>query len=132
DGASIIRGVVSKEASPFRQQVCKIITDVIYQSICTALGKTFIAARYGTIHRSSSTPAIDYHSLVKNRRVKVLFLKVLESGRKDPVLMARLCWVSFGTLVAASAMACHRVIISLSETYLDRLSFSSKKLAVST
>lgn len=132
DGASIIRGVISEEASPFRQQVCKIIADMIYQSICTALGKTFIAARYGTIYRSSSTPAIDYHSLVKNRRVKVIFLKVLESGRKDLVLMARLCWVSFMTLVAASAMACHRVIISLSETYLDRLSFSSKKLAVNT
>nr|GEU67489.1 kinase superfamily protein isoform 1 [Tanacetum cinerariifolium] len=47
DGASVIRGVVSQEARPFRHQVCKIIADVIYQSICTALGKTFIAAKYG-------------------------------------------------------------------------------------
>nr|XP_043616523.1 uncharacterized protein slr1919 [Erigeron canadensis] len=133
DGASLIRGIVSKEARPFRHQVCKLIADMLYHSICAALDKSFIATRYGAIHRSSSsTPAITFQSLVKNRRLKVIFLKVLESGRKDLVLMARLCWVSFLTLVAASALACHRVVVSLSETYLGRLSFASKKLAVST
>lgn len=69
---------------------------------------------------------------MKDRRLKVIFFKVLESGRKDPVLMARLCWVSFVTLVAASALACHRVVVSLSEAYLGRLSFAPKKFAVST
>ncbi|XP_071710350.1 uncharacterized protein [Rutidosis leptorrhynchoides] len=134
DGTSIIRGIVSKEASPFRQQICRIIADVFYGSICAALGKTFMAARSSAIYRSSSssTPTINYKSIVKNRRLKVLFLKVLESGRQVPVLMARLCWVSFLTLVAASALASHRVIVSLSKAYLDRLSFAPKKYAVST
>ncbi|KAI3758073.1 hypothetical protein L6452_05620 [Arctium lappa] len=132
DGASLIRGIVSKEADPFRHQVCRMIADAVYQSICAALGNTFMAARNRSIYRSSSTLVIDYQSLVRNRRLKVIFLKVLESGRKDPVLMLRLCWVSFVTLIAASALACHRVLISLSEDYLDRLSLASKKLAVST
>ncbi|KAI3783307.1 hypothetical protein L1987_42385 [Smallanthus sonchifolius] len=132
DGTSLIRGIVSKEASPFRHQVCKIIADMLYQSICTALSKTFIVARYGAIYTLSSTSAINYQSLVKNRRLKVILLKVLESGRKNPVLMARLCWVSFVTLVAASALACHRLLVSLSEAYLGRLSFTPKKLAMSS
>ncbi|KAL8231925.1 hypothetical protein R6Q57_001703 [Mikania cordata] len=132
DGTSLIRGIVSKEASPFWHQVCKIIADMIYQSICAALGKTFIVTRYGALYTPPSTSAINFQSLVKNRRLKVLFLKVLESGRKNPVLMVRLCWVSFVTLVAASALACHRLLVSLSEVYLGRLSFSPKKLAVSS
>ncbi|XP_024969265.1 uncharacterized protein LOC112508756 [Cynara cardunculus var. scolymus] len=132
DGASLIRGIVSKEAGPFRQQLCRMIADVVYQSICAALGNTFMIARNRAIYRSSSTLAIDYQSLVRNRRLKVILLKVLESGRKDPILMMRLCWVSFVTLIAASALACHRVLISLSEDFLDRLSLASKKLAVST
>lgn len=134
DGASLIRGIVSKEADPFRHQLCRMIADVIYQSICAALGNTFTATRNRAIyHRSSSTVAMDYQSLVRNRkRLKVIFVKVLESGRKDPVLMLRLCWVSFLTLIAASALACHRVLISLSEDYLDRFSLASKKLAVTT
>ncbi|KAI3705549.1 hypothetical protein L1987_75788 [Smallanthus sonchifolius] len=132
DGTSLIRGIVSKEASPFRHQVCKIIADMLYQSICTALSKTFIVARYGAIYTSSSTSAINYQSLVKDRRLKVILLKVLESGRKNPVLMARLCWVSIVTLVAASALACHRLLVSLSEAYLGRLSFTPKKLAMSS
>ncbi|KAF5790194.1 putative ABC-type Cd(2+) transporter [Helianthus annuus] len=132
DGTSLIRGIVSKEARPFRHQVSKITADMLYQSMCTALGKTFIVARYGAIYTSSSTSAINYQSLVKNRRLKVIILKILESGRKSPVLMARLCWVSFVTLVAASALACHRFLVSLSEAYLGRLSFNTKKLAVSS
>ncbi|XP_076936888.1 protein ACTIVITY OF BC1 COMPLEX KINASE 3, chloroplastic-like [Bidens hawaiensis] len=131
DGTSLIRGIVSKEARPFRYQISKIIADMIYQSICTALGNTFVVAKYGAIYASSLTPAVNYQSLVKNRRLRVIFLKVLESGRKNPVLMARLYWVSFVTLVAASAIACHRLVVSLSEAYLGRLSFGSKKLAVS-
>ncbi|KAK1432084.1 hypothetical protein QVD17_08974 [Tagetes erecta] len=132
DGTSLIRDIISKEASPFRHQVCKIIADMLYQSICAALCKTFIVARYSAIYTSSSTSTINYQSLVKNRRLRVIFLKVLESGRKNPVLMARLCWVSFVTLIAASAMACHRLLVSLSEAYLDRLSFTPKKLAMSS
>ncbi|KAI3508671.1 hypothetical protein L1887_23680 [Cichorium endivia] len=129
DGASLIRDIVSKEAKPLRLQLCKIIADMIYHTIyATALGKTLIT---NAIYRSSSTPAVDYQTLVKDRRLKVIVLKVLESGRKDPLLMLRLCWVCFVTAVAASALACHRVFVSMAEDYLGRVSFTHKKLAVS-
>lgn len=133
DGASLIRDIVSNEAKPFRLQLCKITADIIYNSICaTALGKTLMASTSDhAIYRSSITPAIDYESLVRNRRLRVIVRKVLESGRKDPLLMVRLCWVSFVTLVAASALACHRVFVSMAEGYLGNLNFTPKKLAVS-
>nr|KAJ0188842.1 hypothetical protein LSAT_V11C900484490 [Lactuca sativa] len=138
DGASLIRDTVSKEAKPFRYQLCKIISDMLYHSICaTAFAKTFMpmSATCNPIYRSSSSssmPAVDYKTLVRNRRLRVIVRKVLESGRKDTLLMLRLCWVSFVTLVVASALACHKVVVSMSEEdYLGRLSFTPKKLVVS-
>lgn len=111
---------------------------MLYHSICaTAFAKTFMpmSATCNPIYRSSSSssmPAVDYKTLVRNRRLRVIVRKVLESGRKDPLLMLRLCWVSFVTLVVASALACHKVVVSMSEEdYLGRLSFTPKKLVVS-
>ncbi|KAL4556671.1 hypothetical protein LXL04_034826 [Taraxacum kok-saghyz] len=118
DGASLIHDMVSKEAKPFRHQLCRIIADMLYQS---AVAKAFM---------DRPTPALDYKTLVTDRRLRLIVRKVLESGRKDPVLMMRLCWVSFVTVVVASALACHRVVVEMSEDYLGRLSFT-QKLAVS-
>ncbi|KAK6144798.1 hypothetical protein DH2020_021618 [Rehmannia glutinosa] len=39
DGASLVRALVSNEASPFRQQLCKIVADILYQWMCEALEK---------------------------------------------------------------------------------------------
>lgn len=131
DGASLIRAMVSKEAILFRRQFCRIIAGTLYQSVCEAFGTHFPINRYNSRVRSSKA-VLDYESILRDRRLKVIFLKVVDSARKEPILMLRFCWASFLMFVTASALACHQVLVSLSETYLNTVSFAPKRYAVST
>lgn len=144
DGASLIRAMVSKEAVVFRQELCRIIADILYEFICEAFEGSVTVSRYvpqvrlasateNIPHSSSSRlsiPISSYKSILRDRRLKVIFLKVLESARKDPMLILRFCWASVFMFLAASALACHRVVVSLSEVYLGPASFSQKQFAV--
>ncbi|KAF3969324.1 hypothetical protein CMV_006874 [Castanea mollissima] len=146
DGASLIQAMVSKEAKFFRQQLCRVIADILYQWMCEALGQDVRITQYSSqvrlvtgpdnreLRPSSrlSTPMCDYKSILRDRRLKVIFLAVLNSMRKDLVLVVRFCWASFVMFVAASALACHRILVSLSETYIGPVPFAPKRFAVST
>ncbi|CAK9136147.1 unnamed protein product [Ilex paraguariensis] len=132
DGASLIRAMVSKEAIVFRQQLCRVITDVLYQWISETIGRGALITRYNIELGSSSTlstPIYDYESILRDRRLKVIFFKVMDSARKHPVLMLRFCCSSFVMFFTASALACHRVLVSLSEAYLGPVSFAPKQVA---
>ncbi|KAF3433920.1 hypothetical protein FNV43_RR25023 [Rhamnella rubrinervis] len=144
DGASLIRAVVSKEAKFFRQQFCGVIADMLYQWILGALRQGITATQYGshltldggTDNRGSgpssrlSMPTYDYQSMLRDRRLKVIFSNILNSARRDPILMMRFYWVSFIMFVTASALACHRVLVSLSEAYLGPLKIAPKQYAM--
>ncbi|XP_057476620.1 uncharacterized protein LOC130764404 [Actinidia eriantha] len=136
DGASLIRAMVSKEAILFRQQLCRVIADIIYQWMVKASGQDTIITWYSSRVSMASGPEnrelfSDCQRILRDRRLKVISLKVLASARKDPVLMLRFYWASFVMLVAASALAFHRMLISLSEAYLGpTVSFASKRYAV--
>ncbi|GMN51106.1 hypothetical protein TIFTF001_020255 [Ficus carica] len=146
DGASLIQAVVSKEAKAFRQQFCRVIADILYLWIFKALGQDNTTTRYGsqlvlaigTGNREPSsssrslTPIYDYDSILRDRRLKVIFSHILKSARRKPVLMLRFYWVSFVMFITASAIACHRVLVSLSEAYFGPVSFSHKQYAIST
>uniref|UniRef100_A0A5B7BW00 Protein kinase domain-containing protein n=1 Tax=Davidia involucrata TaxID=16924 RepID=A0A5B7BW00_DAVIN len=146
DGASLVRAMVSKEAIFFRQQLCRVIADIIYQWMFEAFRRGVTITKYSSqmslasgadnieLGSSSrlSTPICDYQSILRDRRVKVIFFKVLDSASKDPILMLRFCWASFVMFVTALALACHRVLVSLSETYLGPVSFAPKQFAIST
>lgn len=144
DGASLIRAVVSKEAKFFRQQFCGVIADMLTQWILEALGQGITTTQYashltldsGTDNTGSgpssrlSVPTYDYNSMLRDRRLKVIFSNILNSARRDPVLMLRFYWVSFIMFVTASALACHRVLVSLSEAYLGPLKIAPKRYAI--
>ncbi|KAG2723534.1 hypothetical protein I3760_02G173900 [Carya illinoinensis] len=146
DGASLIRAMVCKEAKFFRQYLCRVIASILYQWMCETLGQGIKVTQSSSQVRlvggldnrelaSSSRlslPIRDYHSILRDRRLKVIFLKVLDSTRRDPVLLMRFCWASFVMFVTASALACHRFLVSLSETYLSPVSFAPKRYAVSS
>ena len=119
DGASLVRAVVSKEAKVFRFQLCKIIADILYQWVFEALGQGMPARQYS------------YQSLLRDRRLKVIFFKILKSARREPVLMLRFYWALFVMFIAASALAFRRLLVSLSEAYLGPLSFAPKRFAIS-
>ncbi|XP_048325890.2 uncharacterized protein LOC107413651 [Ziziphus jujuba] len=144
DGASLVKAVVSKEAKFFRQQLCGVIADILCQGILKAFGQGVRRTQYsshvklesGTDTRDLgpssrlSTPIYDYHSLLRDRRLKVIFSNILNSARRDPMLMLRFFWVSFIMFVTASALACHRVVVSLSEAYLGPISIAPKRYAI--
>ncbi|KAJ0100924.1 hypothetical protein Patl1_06133 [Pistacia atlantica] len=115
DGASLIRAMVSKEASFFRQQISRVIANILYQWMIESLGSRVSVtqnnsqltlahgADNGDLGSSStlSTPNYDYQSFLRDKRLKVIFLKVLDPVRRDPVLMLRLlleflCYVCHG------------------------------------
>ncbi|CAN1237894.1 Uncharacterized protein sll0005 [Linum grandiflorum] len=135
DGSSLIRGLVSKEAMPYRQQFCKIIADVMCQWIVQALGQHIPAIKYSSTKNKeldppsrSSISLADYQAIFGDPRLKVIFLRILGSTRKDPVLMLKLCWTSFVMMVTASAVACYRVVVLLSEAFLSSL--TPKRVAI--
>ncbi|XVE99333.1 hypothetical protein REPUB_Repub03eG0189500 [Reevesia pubescens] len=147
DGASLVRAAVSKEAKVFRVQLCKIIADILYQRMFEALGQVVPASQYtyqfrlaaepqnrelGPSSRLSTTTTIyDYQSLLRDRRLRLIFFKILKSARRESVLMLRFYWASFVMFIAASALAFHQLLVSLSEAYLGPLSFAPKRFAVS-
>ncbi|XVE68934.1 hypothetical protein DITRI_Ditri09bG0109700 [Diplodiscus trichospermus] len=147
DGTSLVRAVVSKEAKVFRFQLSKIIADILYQRVFEALVRVLPASQYsyrlrlagepqnrelGSSSRlSTTTTDYDYQSLLRDRRLRLILFKILKSARRERVLMLRFYWASFVMFIAASAMAFHRLLVSLSEALLGPVSFASKRFAIS-
>ncbi|KAL9165420.1 hypothetical protein ABFS82_06G169700 [Erythranthe guttata] len=128
DGSSLVRALVSNEASSYRQQLGKVVADILHRSMCEALGKALNLAIAKTPQVSSTEN--EYESILRDRRIRVIFFKSLNSVKKNPMLLFRFCCASFALFFVASAVACHRVSIAIAEAYLDRLSYNSKKIAV--
>ncbi|XP_048134549.1 uncharacterized protein slr1919 isoform X2 [Rhodamnia argentea] len=146
DGASLIRAMVSKEGGFFRQQLCGIIVDILYQWMLGAIGSSTRVAQYSSQVKlasgtsdcelgppsRSSMSTYDYQSIFKDRRLRVIFSKALRSAQSDPVLMLRFCWSSLVIFMTASVLACHQVVVNLSEAYLGPMPFAPKRFAIST
>lgn len=117
-----------------------IIADVLYQWMSEAvekglnLSKSSSSVTMVTGDNNNRVPSAktEFESILKDRRLGVIFLNALNSARKDPVLMLRFGWTSFVMFLVASALALHRVLVLVSGAYLDRLSYSSKQVAMST
>ncbi|KAL6498253.1 hypothetical protein OROGR_028650 [Orobanche gracilis] len=144
DGGSLIKAMVSKEGKVFRQQICKIVTDALYQWMIKQFGQGISASQYsGTIFADrpsnkepglssgSSLPAYDYNPIFRDRRLRVIFSKVLKSASSDKILMLRFCWASILITIRASTLALHRAVMSLSEAYLGSIFDAPKRYAVS-
>ncbi|GMH11273.1 hypothetical protein Nepgr_013114 [Nepenthes gracilis] len=129
DGSSLTRALLSKEAISVRQQLCQVIADVLYQRMALALGKIVVIAPYNSL---LFAPSFDYHSMLRDRRLKVIFKKILHDTWQDPKLMLKFCWESVVLLVTGSFMACHRLIASLSESLVNRMSFAPMEVAASS
>lgn len=145
DGSSLIRAIVSREARSFRQQFSTVIADVFYLWILRTLAKVVEVTRLSSsqVRLPSGTHIIwpasfsrlqmidDYQSFLRDRRIKVIIFNILNSARKDPALVARFYWASFVMLIKASVLACSRVLVTLFEASIARVSSSvPKKIAV--
>lgn len=134
DGASLIRALVSNEASSFRQQLCQVVADILYKWISGAVEKGLSLPKLSSPFMASAgandTSAGDeYESILRDRRLRVIFSKAFNSARRDPILLVRFCWTSFSMLLVSSAMACRRVLAALVGTYWSRVSYNPKQIA---
>lgn len=141
DGSSLVQALVSKEAAVYRQQFCKVIADCIYRWMGKVLGKGNEMKSFGSpvlypsaleneLDSSSRLPKLEeYQSLLRDRRIKLILLKALDSTRKQPSLILRFCWASFVMLVTASLLAFHRMIVTLVEDSVVHLSSARKQIA---
>ncbi|KAK7343844.1 hypothetical protein VNO77_12910 [Canavalia gladiata] len=144
DGASLVKAMVSKEGKFFRQQICKIISDIMCQWMIKLFGQGITVTQYSRgilangssnvesgLSPRSSVPTYDYNSIFRDRRLRVIFSKVLKSASRDKILMLRFSWASLVIIITASTLACHQVVVSLSEAYLGKLFDAPKRYAVS-
>ncbi|CAH9129988.1 unnamed protein product [Cuscuta epithymum] len=132
DGSSLLRAMVSKEADIFRQHFCRVLADILYQWMSKALGNPRKAQLSSEDQLDSGTAFNNYNKpIIRDQRLKVILFKAFSSARKeDPMLVLRAFFTICITFVKASALAFHRVLISFSETCLDRLSFAPREIAV--
>lgn len=132
--------MVSKEGKVIRQQLCKVIADALCQWMIKLCGQGVIDTQYprvmlanGTSNKESgrsprsSSSSYDYISIFRDRRLRVIFSKVVKSASSHKILMLRFCWSSLVIIITASALACHRVVLSLSEAYLGPIFDAPKR-----
>ncbi|XP_020112748.1 uncharacterized protein LOC109727189 isoform X3 [Ananas comosus] len=139
DGRSLAQVVVSEDAVFLRQFVGRALADVIYQWMSEATGvykavnqpnKCFVAEdmqERDRDHLSSTLPSTLLHAVMRDRRLKVIFYKVLKDVRRDPVLMLRVGCSFFAILARAAILGFHRYVVNLSEGYLSSLSFGWRR-----
>ncbi|KAK9168875.1 hypothetical protein Syun_001015 [Stephania yunnanensis] len=139
DGASLVQAMVSKEATAFRQQVARALADVLHRWMINAFGTAHLrmslsdgsSYNEGTLTTGPSPAYNYYESILRDRRLKVIFFKVMKSTRRKPLLMLRFCWASFVIFASTSALACHRFLVSCAEAYISSVSFARKQFAIS-
>ncbi|CAA7052030.1 unnamed protein product [Microthlaspi erraticum] len=128
NGASLIRTFISKEGHVIRQKLCTTIADTLYQWMVGVFGiksLKFISLSDPPPSSRTNVTVKDFKILIRDKRVRVILRKILESAMTDRVLMLRFCWTSFVMSLTTSALACHRFVISVSEGYVNYLSMSA-------
>ncbi|KAK4778322.1 hypothetical protein SAY87_018509 [Trapa incisa] len=126
DGTSLVGAMVSKEAVFFRQQLSGIIADILYKWMSDVLGLRIMTPA----HQEAAVN--EYLTIFRDRRLRVIASKAFRAAQGEPLLMLRLFWVSFVMGLTASAMACHRIIVNFSETYIGEMTFARKRFAITT
>lgn len=133
DPVSLARAALSRDAVVFRQQASKALADVIYKWTAKVLARINISVEGS----SSMNPSVGstepyFMTIMRDRRLKVIFSKILRSVRTSPGLFARVCWSCLVVCVSATILALRRTVVSLSETYLmPSLSSAPKRVAMS-
>lgn len=136
DSVSLTRAMVSQDAVIVRQHVSRILADVIYRWMFETLGRGKASAAVSDHHHFNEVErqedaAFLLQNALRDRRLRVIFYKMVKDVRKQPVLMLRACWFCFSILAIAWALAMHRTVVYLSETFLTSVAFLPKRVAVS-
>ncbi|KAJ0963777.1 hypothetical protein J5N97_028899 [Dioscorea zingiberensis] len=149
DPASLVRTMVSKDAAFFRKHMSRALADVIFlwmtevfragkvnepskitHGIASLKMQQDRDSKIETVVPSAAS-GLALLTVLRDRRMKVIFFKVLDSIRSDPILMLRLCWSSLTVLVTASVLALHQSLVYWSEAWLTSVAYVPKRFAIS-
>lgn len=134
--------MVSKDATFFRQHLSWALADIMCHWMIKAVGWNEALGQHdhqvlvvkGQQERkmdlppAPSTPVLQ--KVLSDRRMKVIFHKVLHDVRGDPILMLRLCWSSFAISVTAAALAFSRFLVYCLGSLFASVSFVPRRVAV--
>ncbi|KAF9596912.1 hypothetical protein IFM89_014476 [Coptis chinensis] len=146
DEASLVQVMVSREAIVFRKQVTIALAYVLYQWMSQALGqsndtshlKSGVKMVSGLHHKDESPSSgisasvYDYHSVIKDRRLQLICRKVLDSARRQPLLMLKFSWASIVMFLSAFAFAFHKILVIWSDKCIASLSLAPRMIAFSS
>lgn len=140
DPASLVRSMASKDAAYFRQHVSWTLADVMFKWMTEMRAST--KSRHGVTSVKmqqqqgmeietetetktcppSAASGLALWTALRDRRMKVIFLKVLNGIRSDPILMLRFGWTSLTILLTASMLALWQSLAYWSEECLTSIS----------
>ncbi|KAL0711001.1 hypothetical protein Bca4012_017979 [Brassica carinata] len=123
NGTSLIRTFISSEAHAIRQKLCTMVADTLYQWMVGISGVNSL--KFISLSDTPPSSGTNIKSLIGDKRVRVILRKILESAKSDRVLTLKFCLTSFVMFLTASALACHRFVISVSESYINYLTLST-------
>ncbi|XP_038971211.1 uncharacterized protein LOC103719633 isoform X3 [Phoenix dactylifera] len=142
DATSLTGAMISKDATFIRQHLSWAIADIICHWMIKAVGWNEALGQHnhqvivvkGQQERQMDLPPAPstyvLQKVLSDRRMKVIFYKVLHDVRGDPILMLRLSWSSFTIFVTAAALALHRFLVYCLGALFTSVSFVPRHVAV--
>lgn len=136
------RAFISKDAITFRRYLSAALTDTFVQRMTKAItvneGEIDQYSQHMMLEgekternlRSSSALSVSLlQAAIVDRRLKVIFYKILNDLRQDSILMLRVCWSLSKILVTVAALVMYRFLVYWFNAYVKSL--VSRRIAVS-
>ncbi|WOL12957.1 hypothetical protein Cni_G21726 [Canna indica] len=129
NSTSLARAFVSKDALSFRANLGAAFADIFFQWMSNTVSRNEEFGQYSQpmieegehkerkLGSSSALSVPLLQNVLADRRLKVIFYKILNDVRRDSILMLRVCWSLSAVLLRAVALAMHRFIVYCSEAY---------------
>ncbi|XP_020590211.1 uncharacterized protein LOC110031371 isoform X2 [Phalaenopsis equestris] len=137
DAVSLCRVMISKDAILFRQHISLILADVIYawmnKTICgdDEPWSQYKGQKIKTEAAAKITGVSNFYAIMRDRRLKVIFYRMMRQVRSHPVLMLRSCWSCFTIAFMALLISLSRFIASCSQSFFNSLAFVPRRIALS-
>ncbi|KAL0918445.1 hypothetical protein M5K25_010454 [Dendrobium thyrsiflorum] len=125
DAVSLCSAMISKDAILFRQHMSMVLADIIY----AWMSKTIIRGQ--TIEpeeRTKNTTISQLYTITRDRRLKVIFYRMLREVRRHPVLLLRSCWSCFTIALMALVISVPRFIARCTESFFNSLAFLPRRI----
>ncbi|KAG6475958.1 hypothetical protein ZIOFF_065190 [Zingiber officinale] len=143
DSTSLARTFISKDAKPLRRDLSSALADILFQWTSEAFRRNGVEER-NKLNRNMileseqmerkpaspsqlSVPLLQ--TVLRDKRLKVIFYKIANGVRQDSMLTVRVCWSLAAVLATAAVLAMHRALVYWSETH--GRSFLPRRIALS-